>query len=157
MSMRSWIRSLFPRPATHTIRKTLPRARLDVELLECREVLDASTQWLIGNGTYDLAQTFQLHSNPTAQHVVYLDFDGHTTDDVYASNWDNITSPAYDPSGNGPSFTATEMQTIQRIWARVAEDFAPFNLDVTTQDPGVEALRKTSPEDGQWGIRVVIT
>src|SRR5438105_2169187 len=41
--------------------------------------------------------------------------------------------------------------------ARLAEDFAPFNLDVTTQDPGVEALRKTSPEDGQWGIRVVIT
>ncbi len=36
----------------------------------------------------------------------------------------------------------TEQQVIQKIWARVAEDFAPFNVDVTTQDPGVEALRQ---------------
>ena len=42
------------------------------------------------------------------------------------------------------------------IWRSVAEDFAPFNVDVTTEDPGVEALRKFGTGDTQWGVRVVI-
>lgn len=135
------------------------RRQLEFETLERREVLSAAaaTMWQIGAGDYDLAETFQLHSNPSAKQVVYLDFDGHTTGNVQGTSWDNLTSPAWDLSGNGPSFTTTEQQVIQRIWARVAEDFAPFNLDVTTQDPGVEALRKTSTSDDRWGIRVVIT
>ncbi|MBM3868105.1 MAG: PKD domain-containing protein, partial [Verrucomicrobia bacterium] len=33
---------------------------------------------------------------------------------------------------------------------------APWNVDVTTEDPGVEGLRKTSPGDLAYGIRVVI-
>ena len=79
MTLRSWIRDLFACLAPRPIRKAPPRARLAVEMLERREVLDASTQWLIGGGSSDLAQTFLLHSNPTAQQVIYLDFDGHTT------------------------------------------------------------------------------
>lgn len=134
------------------------RNKLHVETLERREVLTAvSTLWQLGSGVYDLSQTFLLHSNPTAKQVVYLDFNGHTTGDVYGTSWDNLTSPAWDLSGNGPSFTTVEQQTIQRIWARVAEDFVPFNIDITTQDPGVEALRKTSSSDSSYGVRVVIT
>ena len=38
----------------------------------------------------------------------------------------------------------------------MAEDFAPFDVDVTTQDPGLEALRKTTTSDTQFGIRVCI-
>lgn len=132
------------------------RMVLEVEHLENREVMSA-TEWQIGSGVYDLSKTFALHSNPTAKQVVYLDFDGHTTGDVYGSSWDNLVSPAWDGDGNGPSFTTNEQQIIQRVWARVAEDFAPFNIDVTTQDPGVEGLRKTSGTDDRWGIRVVIT
>ncbi len=132
------------------------RALLQVETLERREVMTA-TIWSIGSGTYDLAQTLLLHSRPAANHVIYLDFNGHTTTNIFDSDWDNLTSPAWDPSNNGAAFTNTEMQTIQKVWARVAEDFAPFNVDVTTQDPGVERLRKVGASDTQWGIRVVIT
>jgi PKD repeat protein len=39
----------------------------------------------------------------------------------------------------------------------VAEDFAPFGVDVTTEDPGLEALRRTSSTDQAYGIRVVIS
>ena len=39
----------------------------------------------------------------------------------------------------------------------MAEDFLPFAVNVTTVDPGVEALRKSGGGDTQWGIRVVIT
>jgi hypothetical protein len=52
---------------------------------------------------------------------------------------------------------ATTRQEIQRIWRRVAEDFAPFNVNVTTEDPGTEALRKFGTGDERWGIRVAFT
>jgi hypothetical protein len=43
------------------------------------------------------------------------------------------------------------------VWQRVAEDYAGFAVDVTTEDPGVEALRKASPNDANYGVRVVIS
>lgn len=130
---------------------------MEVENLEERRVPAAATLWDIGSGIYDLSKTFQLHSLPTAKHTIYLDFDGHTNGNVTGSGWDDITSPAWDYSGNGPSFTDVEKQIIQKIWVRVAEDFAPFNVNVTTQDPGTEALRQSGSTDDRWGIRVVIT
>ena len=33
---------------------------------------------------------------------------------------------------------------MQSVWQRVAEDFAPFDVDVTTQDPGVAAIEQTT-------------
>ena len=107
-----------------------------------------------------LDQTFLLHSRPGATKVIYLDFDGHTTS---GTSWNtsktggaDFTTPAYSFQGDTSSFTNTELQRIQNIWERVAEDFIPFDVDVTTQDPGVEALRKSGSGDTQWGIRVVI-
>src|SRR5262245_57097662 len=147
-------------PRAKTCTKTGgPRRRtlLHVEQLEARQVMSAATYWQIAGGNYDLSQTFLLHSNPGAKQVVYLDFDGHVNGDVYGSGWDNINSPAWDYSNNGAAFTDTEKQIIQRIWARVTEDYAPFNVNVTTQDPGVEALRKFGTGDDRWGIRVVFT
>ncbi|MDA1178611.1 MAG: hypothetical protein O2931_07425, partial [Planctomycetota bacterium] len=40
----------------------------------------------------------------------------------------------------------------ERIWARVAEDFTPFDVDVTTEDPGVATFTA-----GSKGIRVLIS
>jgi subtilisin-like proprotein convertase family protein len=155
MSFRSLLR-LPVRVQRPAAAKPSRKSNLQVELLERREVMTAE-QWQIGANVYNLTQTFALHSNPASKNVVYLDFDGHTNGDVYGSSWDNIVSPAWDGSGNGATFTDFEKQTIQRVWSRVAEDFAPFNVDVTTQDPGVEGLRKTGGTDDRWGIRVVIT
>ena len=107
-----------------------------------------------------LDQTFKLHSLPGALHTIYLDFDGHITQGTTwnaSSGISTIDSPAYDPDGNGATFTTNELQRIQRIWQRVAEDFAPFNINVTTEDPGTEALRKSGSGDQAWGVRVVIT
>jgi hypothetical protein len=155
MSLFSYLRR---RLENHRIafRRRANRPVLTMEMLEGRDV-PASSIWNINGGVYDLSQTQSLHSNSSAKQVIFLDFDGHTTGDVYGSDWDNIASPAWDYSGNGPSFTDTEKRLMQRIWARVAEDFAPFNVDVTTQDPGVEALRKTGATDMDYGIRIVIT
>ena len=107
-----------------------------------------------------LEDTFLLHSLPNANHTIYLDFDGHVTEGTTwnsQSGRSSIVSPAYDPSGNGESFTDAELARIQGIWKRVAEDFSPFEINVTTEDPGAAALSKTGGSDTQWGTRVVVT
>jgi PKD repeat protein len=104
--------------------------------------------------------TFTLHSLPGAKHTIYLDFDGHTT---VGTTWNSaygvleIVSPPYDIDGDPSSFSATEIERIQQAWQIVAEDYAPFNVNVTTQDPGAAALSYSGGGDTQWGTRVVIT
>jgi len=108
---------------------------------------------------FPLDQTFLLHSTPGASKVIYLDFDGHTTS---GTSWNSsytgggdIVTPAYSFQGDS-SFSDTEKDRIQKIWERVAEDYIPFNLDVTTEDPGSAALRDSGGADQEWGVRVVI-
>lgn len=102
--------------------------------------------------TYD--QTFLLHSRPGATRVIYLDFDGHS---AVGTSWgNNAIAPPFDLDGDPSTFNTTERDRIYNIWLRVAEDFAQYDIDVTTEDPGVEALRKTSTGDVSYGIRVVI-
>ncbi len=113
----------------------------------------------VNDGSFDLAETFNLHSNPDADLKIYLDFDGHTTSGTFwnqsYSNNNPFTTPAWSLDGSS-AFSNNELATIQRIWAAVAEDFAPFEVDVTTEDPGTNGLRKTSSFDTEYGIRVVI-
>ncbi len=109
---------------------------------------------------YDLTETFSLHSNPGAEHTIYLDLDGHVTSgtawNTSFTGGEDIVTPAWSADGDSMSFSDTEKATIQRIWARVAEDYAPFNVDVTTEEPSLDALEKASVGDTSWGIRVVI-
>ena len=98
---------------------------------------------------YDTSQAFLLHSRPGANRVIHLDFDGHT--DNTPGYWkDGAASPAYNISGNNPAiFEDDERNHIIEIWQRVAEDYAMFDIDVTTEEPNIEALRKTSSSDAQ--------
>jgi len=99
----------------------------------------------------DLGKTFLLHSRPSALHTIYLDFDGHTT---LGTNWNaaygSIETPAYDFDGDTSSFSDAELERIQKIWERVVEDFLPFDVNVTTQDPGTDALIKSG--GGGYGV-----
>ena len=109
---------------------------------------------------YALADTFQLHSNPGAEHVVYLDFDGHVTagtpwNTSYNGGADFVT-PAYDYDGNVGSFSSGELERIQYIYQRVAEDFIPFDVDITTEEPALDDLMLTGAGDTRWGVRVAI-
>ena len=107
---------------------------------------------------FSLTDTFKLHSLPSATKTIYLDFDGHTTTSyvwIQFNNYEDIVTPAYSFEGDS-SFSEAELERIQTIWEGVSEDFLPFNVDVTTEDPGVEALKNTDAEDQRWGIRVVI-
>lgn len=99
-------------------------------------------------------------SLPGADHTILLDFDGHT---ITNTNWNSyynqstLAANPYDIDGNPSSFSSTELQRIEEAFHRVAEDFRPFNVNVTTIEPSADKLIKSGSGDTQWGIRVVIT
>jgi len=102
-----------------------------------------------------LADTFLLHSRPSATKTIYLDFTGHTTTGTAWKGGDTLVTPPYSIDGNS-SFSDIELHNIQNIWSRVVEDFSPFDVDVTTEEPAIDDLRKAGSGDHRWGIRVVI-
>ena len=102
---------------------------------------------------------FSLHSRPGADQVIYLDFDGHTTT---GTSWNNsygttLLSPPYNIDGNSEAWSASEITRINDVWRIVSEDFAPFDIDVTTEEPPLARLMQSGAGDTQWGVRVVIT
>ncbi len=105
-----------------------------------------------------LSETFNLSSRPSATKTIYLDFNGHTTS---GTGWNAITSgadivsPAYTLDSD-PAFSPQELIEIQLAYQRVVEDFAPFDVNVTTKEPSIADLSKTGGSDTRWGIRVVI-
>jgi PKD repeat protein len=109
---------------------------------------------------FPLNSTFLLHSRPGANRVIYLDFDGHVTSGTAwnaSSGIDPIVSPAYNTDADPNSFSIQELENIQKMWQQVSEDFVPFDVDVTTEDPGVNAINRSSSGDTLYGTRVVIT
>lgn len=83
---------------------------------------------------------FSLHSKPGAANVVYVNTVGFnfsgTAWNAYTGVNDYQAKP-YDTDGDSASFSTSERASIAEIWHRIAEDFAPFDIDVTTQEPPV--------------------
>ncbi len=75
------------------------------------------------------------NSNPGAFAQLYLDFDGH----AQGSNWCGTMSPinttVFSTDGDFNNFSASELTVIDQLWKRVAEDYVPFNINVTTVLP----------------------
>jgi hypothetical protein len=75
-----------------------------------------------------------LNSFPGAVATLYVDLHGEN-----AQNWGMASvpaTPAYDIDGDPTTFSTQELANIQQIWSRVAEAYSPFNVNVTTVDPG---------------------
>lgn len=102
--------------------------------------------------TVALGDVPALHSRPSAAAKLYLDFDGDVT-----ATWGSDapgTTPSYDTDGDATTFSDAEIASIREIWARLSEKFSPFNLDVTTVNPGSfgekQALHVVIGGDGAW-------
>ncbi len=77
--------------------------------------------------------------------TIYLDFNGHF-EPVWGSH-ENVKTPVFEmfqgkPEEDFTSFNDIELRVINEIWRAVAEDFAPFDINVTTVDPGDFSDRK---------------
>lgn len=88
------------------------------------------------------AQSPVLSSYPTATAVIFLDFDGHT---VEGTSWNWSGSPI-ECAGSGLNTGG-----ITEIFNRVAEDFRPFNINITTDSTKFIA----APADQR--MRVILT
>lgn len=105
-----------------------------------------------------LANTFALNSKPGATKTIYLDFDGYTTTGTqWNTNYglSTITTPVYSEDAD-PAFSDDEKISIQEIWRRVGEDFLPFDVNVTTQQPLEDDLINSGGGDTRWGTRSAI-
>jgi hypothetical protein len=79
-----------------------------------------------------------FHSKPGAPNVLYLNFAG---EDVSGTAWNNslartlISALPFSSDSDYSTFSDSEQAAIKKIWLRVSEDFAPFDIDVTTERP----------------------
>ncbi|MGC4045900.1 MAG: hypothetical protein QM758_19080 [Armatimonas sp.] len=71
-----------------------------------------------------------LNSRPNAAYTLYLNFDGFS----YTGTWGNTGKTP----GNVPAYTGNDTQ-LREIWARTAEKYAAFDVNVTTVDPAIAA------------------
>src|SRR5215831_6823844 len=105
-----------------------------------------------GGPTFGLSSVPQLSSLPGAKASIYLNFTGDFTPSWGA--FSNITTPAYDIDGDPTTFSISEIANIIKIWQYVAEDYAPFNINVTTVPPANMSHGVTQKVDiggsGSW-------
>ncbi|MFM6873150.1 MAG: hypothetical protein ACKPKQ_24655, partial [Dolichospermum sp.] len=106
------------------------------------------------------AEVFNLSSNPFSSKTIYLDFDGYNTS---ATAWnaqgansissiaifslDSIVSTAY---------SQAEYDAMKEIFRRVAADYAPFGVNVTTKTPTFDQITRSSTSDSAYGTVVSI-
>jgi hypothetical protein len=84
----------------------------------------------------DPGQVFFQHSKPGAAKSLVLRFKGmELQGTAWNKNADYHKAMPFDPSGDGPDFSADELSRVYAIWQRVSEDFAIFDVDVTTEEP----------------------
>lgn len=150
-------------------RKNRASEQLHFQVLESRVVMTASTEGFdfhaldpiesttvtdstASGEVLPLASIPILSSNSGATAKLYLDFDGHF--ETQWGSYSNITTPAFSLDSDYSTFSTTEIAAMTEIWQRVAEDFAPFDVDVTTVDPGNfdngVGMRVSIGGDGSW-------
>jgi hypothetical protein len=78
-----------------------------------------------------------LASKPNAAATLLLDFNGHFEDawENSRGEFEDIETPAFNLEGLAGLFSQREQEIIRQAWAVVAEDFAPFDINVTTIEP----------------------
>ena len=95
-----------------------------------------------------------LNSNPGASASIYLDFNGHS-EPVWGS-YTNAAMSVYDIDGDATTFSDAELANIQAVWETVSEDYAPFNINVTTVEPPVLAPGVPIANANKVAMRVAI-
>lgn len=94
-------------------------------------------------------ETFNLNSLPGADITIYLNFAGG----VHESG---ITVGPLSVDDDPTTYSAEDLFEIQRIYVCVAEDFRPFNVNVTTVPPSAEMIIKSDENDLVYGGECLI-
>ncbi|MBI2808901.1 MAG: Ig-like domain repeat protein [Planctomycetes bacterium] len=79
-----------------------------------------------------------LNSKPGAAKTIFLDFDGHSATDSWNSGNPYTIAP-FDLNGDTAELTPGEKLAIYDIWRVMAEDWAPFDVNISTNYAGAFA------------------
>ena len=117
---------------------------------------------LRSSGLYvDYKSVFKLHSSPGSSKTIYLDFDGEKIENTsWNRNFNNGATwyaAGFSQDSDFQNFSESELEVIQSVWLRVAEDFAAFDVDVTTELPAPGVLERSSSTDDRFGTRALIS
>jgi len=131
-----WLQGFeFPARDVETLDVDAEGGVLYVDTLQVEQIEAAAGDPLVEEASQStLDDAFHLHSKPGAPNRVFIDFDGHVFSNT-AWGSETFSAAPYDLDGVPETFNATERGRIVDIWHRVAEDLAPFDIDVTTEEP----------------------
>lgn len=111
-----------------------------------------------------LASAFSLHSRPGSLKTIFLDMNGHNVsgtqwddNDIFGNSSSSRRIPGYNIQGKSTTYSSLERQKIIDLWSSVSEDYAMFDVDVTTETPSQSALDRSSAGDTRFGVRVVVS
>lgn len=79
-----------------------------------------------------------LSSRPGAAYTLYLDFGGFNFAGTWGATGRTPGNVAAFGNASG-SFDVAQQESIREVWARVAQKYTPFDINVTTLDPAVAA------------------
>lgn len=100
-----------------------------------------------------------LNSRAGAPITFYLDFDGATLENTgwNASSGKSTLNYSAFSLDLDPDFSSLEVDVIYLTWAKIAETFKQFDVNVTTQTPSVEQIVKAHRDDSIYGIHAIFT
>jgi hypothetical protein len=137
------------------------QSQLSLPQISIAEVIENSPP-LLARMAGPSTSPMEFHSRPTATRKIYLDFDGYVfpSSSAWLSWWGvssgtEIRGISFDDDYS--TFSAEENAYVLEIWKAVSEDFAPFDIDVTTEYPGVAGLSRSSDVDEYFGTTAVIS
>ena len=118
----------------------------------------ASDTSLLNGTLLPLDQTFLLHSRQGARRTIYLNFKGAAlSGTAWNGSGGNLNALPFDTDGVPYTFSTAELQRIQYIWQRVSEDFAAYDVNVTTEAVPSDLITRSGSTDAVFGTTVLIT
>ena len=113
--------------------------------------------WDVGftpTGAVPISSPPVFNSKPGSGNIVYIDFNGDLLENrawnrnpPAGSPQATINARAYNLDGDNTKFSNSEQTAIYQVWQRVSEDFAPFDINVTT-DPFYDDENNRGPKIG---------
>lgn len=100
-----------------------------------------------------------LESRPEASKTIFLDFDGAILSDTEWSRESDEQELVYPALSfdDVADFDLDERAVIYYTWAIISENFAPYDVNVTTKIPDVSKIIRSSEDDIEYGIHVIFT
>ncbi len=104
-----------------------------------------SNDWGGDGGAPGLFTTVpQWSSRPGAPATLHIDFDGIDFGNTQWGGGNPGVQPAYSRDNDTSDFSQYDIDGMNLIWSRVTEAFSPFDINVTTVDPGNRNRREVA-------------